>query len=516
MNLPVSEYDIDKALAEKSLAEFSKQAWHIVEPNRVYAHNWHIDAICEHLEAVVNGEIRNLLINMPPRHMKSLLCSVFFPAWVWGPRGIPESRWLYSSYAQSLSSRDSMKTRRIIKHPWYQERWGDVFQLQKDQDEKLKFENDSTGHRIASSVKGANTGEGGDYIVADDPHKVNETESKAERMSVVNWWDNEMSTRGNDPATYRKIVVMQRIHEMDLSGHILHQGGYEHLCLPAEYESKRKYWFQEGPKKVLREIDVQDHETSIGWRDPRTKEGELLWKDRFTRESLEELKTRLGSRGTAGQLQQRPAPAKGDIVEREWWRFFPGRPEDKLKEMEFLMLSWDCAFKGTKDTDFVVGQVWGKKGPDRFLIDQYRKQMGFVETIQAMLYMNAKWPQVNENLIEEKANGPAVIDLLKKKIPALIPYNPTSSKESRVNAVAPLIEGGNIYLPDVNVYNWVEEYIEEWTVFPNGTNDDQVDATTQALIRLSSGNQWMAFANMKDNDEVRERLIQTFWGDQIK
>jgi len=443
-----------------------------------------------------------------PTH-NSLLVSVFFPCWLWTTR--PETRWLFSSYAQSLSSRDSVKCRRIIKHPWYQKRWGNQFQIAKDQDEKLKFENDRTGYRIASSVGGSNTGEGGDFILVDDPHKVNKTESAKERKNVISWWDNEMSTRGNDPDTYCKIVIMQRIHEGDLSGHILKQGGYEHLCLPAEYESKRKVWILDGDKKVQKEQDVKDLPTSIGWIDPRTEEEELLWPSRFTKLALVELKRRLGSRGTAGQLQQRPSPAKGIIVERHWWKFYPESPRDKIKQVSFITISWDMSFKKATDTDYVVGQVWGRTGANKFLFDEFRKKMGFVETIQAVLYMNAKWPQANENVVEEKANGSAVIDTLKSKIPGMIAYNPIESKESRIIAVSPQIEAGNVWLPDVEKYPWVEDYIEELAIFPNGEYDDRVDSTSQALLRLGKNMGWIeAAANMKD-DKQKQLLKEMFW-----
>jgi hypothetical protein len=220
--------------ARRSLREYIRMAWHVVEPSTPYVHGWHIDAMCEHLEAVTAGEIRNLLITVPPRHMKSLTVSVFWPTWEWLTH--PERRWLFSSYALSLAIRDSLKCRRLILSPWYQRHFGHVYALTDDQNAKLRFENDKTGYRLSTSVGGAATGEGGDRLVCDDPHNVREADSDVIRAATLVWWDETMSTRLNDPATGARVIIGQRVHENDLAGHVLEQGGYEHLCLRCEYE----------------------------------------------------------------------------------------------------------------------------------------------------------------------------------------------------------------------------------------------------------------------------------------
>lgn len=293
--------EIDGELGSRSLREFVSRAWPIVEPSTPFVPGFHIDAIIDHLEAVTHGEIRNLLINVPPRHMKSLLVSVFWPAWEWLQH--PERRWLFSSYGSGLSIRDSIKCRRLIESPSYQTLWGDRYALTSDQNTKGRFDNDRSGYRIATSVGGAATGEGGDRVVCDYPHNVQEAESDAVRKNTLDWWDMVMSTRLNDPRTSSKVVVMQRIHERDLSGHLLAQGGYEHLCLPAEYDGRRTV-------------------TAIGWEDPRREQGELLWPERFGQAELDALKRSLGSYGAAGQLQQRPAPAGGGMLKTHWFKFF--------------------------------------------------------------------------------------------------------------------------------------------------------------------------------------------------
>src|SRR5271155_3700297 len=298
---PSLRFEIEREAATRSLREFVHQAWHVVEPATPFVPGWHIDAIVDHLEAVTRGQLRNLLINVPPRHMKSLLVSVFWPAWEWIKH--PERRWLYSSYAASLSIRDSVKCRRLIESPWYRSRWGHVFSLTGDQNAKMRFDNNRSGYRLSTSVGGSVTGEGGDRIVCDDPHKVDEVHSDTVRKAALDWWDVAMSTRVNDPKTSAKVVVMQRCHQQDLSGHLLEQGGWDHLCLPAEYE---------GPVRL----------TSIGFVDPRTERGELLWKERFGPREIADLKRSLGSYAAAGQLQQRPSPAEGGLLKRHWFRFW--------------------------------------------------------------------------------------------------------------------------------------------------------------------------------------------------
>ena len=478
---PCLRDEIDAELASRSLGEFVCQAWSVVEPSTPFVPGWHIDAIIEHLEAVTSGQIRNLLLNVPPRHMKSLLVSVFWPAWEW--IRWPERRWLYSSYGAQLSIRDSIKCRRLIESPWYRQRWGDRFALPSDQNTKGRFDNNRSGYRLATSVGGAATGEGGDRIVCDDPHNVQEAESDAIRKATLDWWDVVISTRVNDPKTAAKVVVMQRCHQQDLSGHLLEQGGWEHLCLPAEYE---------GPSRP----------TSIGWSDPRQEHNELLWPERFGPQEIESLKVSLGSYAAAGQLQQRPSPSGGGILKRHWFRFW--QPPDanlppvivRLPDgtqqsviaavparIDEVIQSWDCAFKDLATSDYVVGQVWGRAGAAYLLLDQVRARMDYPSTVRAVVGLSAKWPMCIAKLIEDKANGSAVIQMLSGSISGLLPVNPEGGKVARAAAVSPLIEAGNVYLPHPQYAPWVDAFIEECAAFPNGAHDDQVDAMTQALIR---------------------------------
>jgi predicted phage terminase large subunit-like protein len=446
-------------MAKRHLRWFGRQAWHIVEPATTFGSNWHFDAICDHLEAVSSGQIRRLLICIPPRHGKSTLVSILWPCWDWIQN--PARRWLFASYSAELATCHSVSCRRVIESQWYQQRWGDGFTLTSDQNEKDRYEHDKSGCRLAIGVGGGATGQGGDLLVVDDPHNVRHAQSDTVRQVALDWWDHAMSTRNNDPRTGAKVIVMQRVHENDLAGHVLQQGGYETLILPTEYEGSRQM-------------------TSVGWCDPRTEIGELLWPERFGAEEVAQQKRELGSYAAAAQLQQRPAPAEGGILKRHWWKYYQEAP----RAFDEVIQSWDCAFKDTHTSDYVVGQVWGRQGASKYLLDQERGRMDCPATIRAVRRMSEKWPQAKAKLVEDKANGSAVIAMLKHEIEGLIPVNPEGGKESRVHAVSPQIEAGNVYLPEGTRVPWIGAFIDECATFPQGAYDDQVDAMTQALLRL--------------------------------
>lgn len=444
--------DVQTELAERKLSHFIRQAWNILEPNTPYRHGWHVDAIAEHLEAVSLGQIQSLVINVPPGHMKSLETCVFWPAWDWLQH--PHLRWIFASYSSDLSVRDSNKMRKLISSSWFRGRWGNRFRVTKDNETRV--ENDKTGLRIATSTGGLGTGERVHRAVHDDLLRANDKHSAAMRKQAEEHL-RAMSTRGVAPEEYAQVLIMQRLHEKDPTGYVLEQGGWEHLCLPFEYDPKRA------------------RVTSIGWKDPRKKEGDILWPQMHTKESLSFLKNSLGSYGTAGELQQLPAPADGGIVLRKWWKFYQELP----KRFDHIIDSWDMAFKGNEDSAYVVGQKWGAIGIDRYLIKQIRAKMTFTSSSTAVVMLHT--PETEAVVVEDKANGPAIIDALKKKVPGLIPYPPRGSKEARAHAAAPIVEAGNAYLPDPQVEPWVEDFIDEWAAAPNGEYWDQVDAGGQAL-----------------------------------
>lgn len=455
-------------LAERSLRAFVKQAWHVVE-QREFLPGWHIDAICDHLEAVSRGEIRRLCINIPPRHGKSLLVGVFWSAWTWACQ--PEKSFIFSSYAQALSLRDSRKFRRLILSPWYRARWGDRVALSPlFANAQQRIENTNKGVRLATSVGATGTGEGGDIIAVDDPHKRGEVDSRTKREKVLEWWDEEMSTRANgkDGAW---VIVMQRLHHQDLSGHVLSGGQYEHLCLPAEYEPTTRV-------------------TGIGFEDPRTEPGELLWPNRFDREGLDDLKASFRSaRAVAGQLQQRPTPREGNVIKESqvlrWGGHHPLPPES---EWALCVQSWDMSHGSKADTaSYTVGQVWVLSGSRFYLVDQIRGRWGLPGMMARVKEMTTRWPQTRAVLVEDKAHGKAILQTLVGEIPGLIAIEPTGDKMARLEAVAHLFERGRVFVPDAAP--WVDTpdgFVWELTKFPGAAFDDQADATSQALQWLRS------------------------------
>lgn len=445
-------------LLTNSLRDFVRASWHVVEPANPYLHNWHIDAISEHLEAVAGGQIQYLLINVPPGTAKSLICSVQFPAWLWLKK--PEDRLICGTYAHKLTVRDAVRSRSLLTSPWYAETFQPTWKLRDDSNEKDLYYNTASGFRLAVSVTGQGTGHRGSGVILDDILSVDESYSDTERERACRWVRQTMSSRRNNLAKDWQIAIGQRLHESDPYAEMLASGDYQHLCLPSEFEMGRR------------------SVTSIGFADPRQVEGELLFPALFPPAVLAKAKRDMGEYAYAGQHQQRPSPAGGGIFKADWWKFYTEKPA----KFDVVIQSWDLAFKDTDGSDYVVGQVWGKLGANKYLLDQARDRMSFTATKQAIRAMSQKWPEATLKLVEDKANGPAVIDSLKDEITGIVAVNPEGGKEARAHAVSPEVEAGNVWLPRDAAYT--DGYLYEMGVFPNGAHDDQVDATTQALNRL--------------------------------
>lgn len=467
---------IQKELAERSLADFIRMGWVYIDPS-VYLENWHIDAICEHLQAVARGQIRRLIINIPPRHMKSIATCVAFPAWVWaqsrrGPLSGPQVRFLHSSYAERLSLRDSIKCRRLIESPWYQSNWGDRFALTGDQNTKIRFENDKFGYRIASSEGGFATGEGGDIIVIDDPHNATDISSETIRFGVLDWFDGTMSTRLNDPKTGAYVIIMQRLHEGDLTGHILASslpGEWVHLCLPARYEPEHPY---------------------VWLGDPRAKLGELLWPERVGEPELASLERSLGSVGTAGQLQQRPAPESGSLFQKAWFETVAIAPAKSVR-----VRRWDLAAtkegRGATDPDWTVGLMMARDEAGLFYVEDVVRFRGSPEEVERRVLNTATQDDANYGagavriaLSQDPGQaGKAQVAYLTKKLAGhIISSVPeTGSKEVRAQPLASQAEAGNVKLVKAE---WNRAFLDELAFFPNGNHDDQVDAASGAFHEL--------------------------------
>ena len=242
--------------------------------------------------------------------------------------------------------------------------------------------------------------------------------------------------------------------------------------------------------------------TKYTHEDDEREAGELLWPDRFGPKHVKSYQKTLGSRIFGAMYQQRPAPDEGGLVNREWWNYYTKRPE--LDFFDYISISWDFTFKGTKNADYVVGQVWGRKGAKYYLLDQVRDQMNFSSTVQAVKALARKWHTYREIVVEEKANGAAVIDTLKSEIRGIVPYSPKESKEARASSITPSVEAGNVFLPDPDIAPWIMDYVEEWAVFPNGANDDQIDATSQMFIRFAKSKTFLEVLSVEEELFIEE------------
>jgi len=450
--------------AEQSLRAYIEQAWPILEPDTPFIPNWHIDLIVEHLEAVTAGDTTRLLINVPPRSMKSLLVSVLWPTWEWIRR--PGGRWIFASYADALATKQSLDRRTVLQSTWYQGRWGDQVQLASDQNVKGEFQNTKRGVMIATSTGGSITGKGGDRIIVDDLHNPQQAESDAQRETALDYFRLTLSTRLDSQRTGAIVVVMHRLHERDLSA-LCQDLGFVPVCLPAEAETRTEIRFPRSGRTQVREP------------------GDLLWPARDGRAELDTQKRMLGSVAYAGQYQQRPAPAGGAIFQRDWFQYY-----DELPPGLEMAQSWDMAFKDKPDNDYVVGLVAGRRGADIYLIDRVKGQWAFSESCRQVEALRRRYPESATILIEDAANGPAIIEVLHHRVSGIIAVQPEGGKLARAQAAQPCVEAGNVYLPNpqpdgrlIPERAWVDDFLYQLTVFPKGANDDDVDAFTQLLVR---------------------------------
>lgn len=460
MNLPrIDLLEVERELCARSLSYFIRRAWRHIIPDK-YVHGWHIDAIAEHFEAMANGQINRLLVNVPPGTSKSTITGVMYPAWLWGPKGQPQHRYIGAAHEQGLAVRDARMMRELVTSEWYQDLW--PVELAGDQNEKLYFENKSRGFRQACAVASM-TGRRGHTIAWDDPLSPEKAHSQARLDTAIRVFSETLPTRLNDPSKSAIVVVMQRLHERDPAGHILSNDlGYEHLCLPMEFEPARRCV------------------TSIGWQDPRTASGELLFPERFPRYVVERDKIALGVYATAGQFQQQPAPSGGGIFKEEWIRYWRTIPE-----IEYRMIYADTAMKTGQENDYSVFQHWAKcKDGKIYLLDMIR---GKWEAPQLLTHARAFWDKCkNQNAgtlrkmkIEDKASGTGLIQQLKQGGVPIEGIQRSKDKTSRGYDTAPQVEVGNVLLPEQHAC--LSDILHEIALFPNGQNDDCVDPLMDAI-----------------------------------
>ncbi|MBO0826220.1 MAG: phage terminase large subunit [Streptosporangiales bacterium] len=426
-----------------------------------------LDLIDRELVRLTDTPDGRLILSMPPQEGKSIRVSKVYPTWVLTQR--PDTRIIAASYGHALARRNGRAVRdTIISH--------DELGLRIRDDVAAQHEWQVDGHDggvYAVGIGGALTGRPGELLIIDDPIKDRrEADSQVYRDAVWDWWTSVASTRLAPGA--QVVLILTRWHEDDLAGRLL-AAEDGHL------------W------RVINIPAQADHDPGKGETDPLGRQpGEYMTSARGrTVEQWQAIKVRSGSRTWNALYQGRPSPAEGGILKRDWWQRYDVplwlERDDGTRvvtHMDDVLMSWDMAFKDTDSSDYVVGQVWGRRGADAYLLDQVRGHMSFVDTCRRFRELAARWPQAVLKLVEDKANGTAVINALHRVVPGIVPEEPHGSKEARAAAVSPLVEAGNVWLPSPELAPWVGDFIEEAAAFPNGAHDDQVDTASQALNRL--------------------------------
>jgi predicted phage terminase large subunit-like protein len=509
------------------LLSFVRYFWHILEPGTTFVDGWALEAVCEHLEAVTFGEITKLLINVPPGFMKSLLTDVFWPAWEWGPMELPHLRYVAFSYSSSLTERDNLKFKDLITSREYQELYGTTAANKDDQivhvraTGQKKVSNWKHGWKFATSVGGVGTGERGDRVILDDPHNVKESESDPTRQETIRWFRESMSSRLNNMETGAKVVIMQRVHEEDVSGTIITDlGDWCHLLIAMEF-----VWGANDNGEPMA--------TAIGWSDPRWREvpedceGELAWPERFPEGVIPSMKRDAGPYAWAGQYQQTPKVRGDAIFEQEWWQ--PWEPADqKFPPFSYVVASVDSAFTEAEQNDpsaMVVVGIWQhESGYNRaMLMHAWRRRLRFSspkvlpepgeKAMQFRMRQQKSWGltdwvahtcisfNVDRLLIEAKASGHSAAQTLQDSHPragwGIQLVDPKGlDKVSRALAVQPSFSQGMIYVP-YPLREWGEKTLEEMAVFPKGKYKDLTDAMTQAIKHLRDN------GLLRSDDEVR-------------
>ena len=491
-----------KVLAEKSLKSFIEQSWHIAEKRKPLLWNWHLDGICQHLEAVTNTyivksglanktiggftyeadvnlpSINYLWFNLPPRHTKSLIVGVFWPCWEWGPRNLPELGYIFSSYAQGLSTRDSIKRRRLMQSKYYQSNWGDRWFFTSDQNSKTRFDNDRTGHMIATSVEGMGTGEGGDRIIVDDPNSVLQIESQLKSQKVLDWWDDTMGNRINDDDTGAYIGVMQRTGINDLTGHMLNKVAagevkhFVHICLPAKFELNHPH-----PSR-----------TPLNFKDPRTEDGQALDESRWPLRKLVLREGRMSSWAIAGQHQQRPAPKGGSIV-----------PVYNIKIVDdynpnfinTLCRYWDKAINtegsGSSTASVLMATMSDPCAYDYIILDACKVKLGAGDR-ESLIRNTAMLDGIDVHVGVEQEPGSggkeSAINSIKKTLAGFKSFadRPTGAKEVRLEPFAAQVEHKNVAVLN---RDWTKQYLNDLELSTFNKVLDLADATSGAFNYLA-------------------------------
>src|SRR5438270_3483996 len=449
-NLTPAEYQV---LLRQDFVSFAVRCFQDLNPQAELAMNWHIEVIAAKLTAVREGKIRRLIINLPPRHLKSSMASIAFPAWCLGHD--PSAQILSVSYAQDLADKLARDCRSIMTSPWYR----GIFptRLAPHRQAGQECITPGQGYRLATSTGGVLTGRGADIIIIDDPLKPDEALSDARRKAANEWYDHTLYSRLNDKRHGAIVIVMQRLHEGDLVGHVLAQEEWDIVRFPSIVEAD----------------EVHQIDTIFGPRCLTRRQDEPLHLEREPLETLDRIRRIIGEYNFAGPYQQAPAPLGGGLVKAEWFKRY--RQSELPERFDRIVQSWDTANKATELSDFSVCTTWGVKGKELFLLAVFRQKLEYPALKRAVREQQGLF-EATVVLVEDKASGTQLIqELINEGCYAVTRYQPTTDKIMRLHAQTALIENGFVHIPQSAP--WLAEYLHELTVFPMGKHDDQADST---------------------------------------
>ena len=454
MTLSAADYQV---ICRNDFYTFMHRGFGELNRDSTFSHNWHNELIASKLQACLDGKITRLIINLPPRSLKSHAATICFPAYVLGHK--PSAQIICASYGQQLADKHSLDCRSLMASEWYRGLF--PVQLSPRKQSVQEFLTTSNGFRLATSVGGVLTGRGADFIIIDDPLKPDEAVSPTRRQAVNEWYDHTLYTRLNDKRKGVIIIIMQRLHEDDLVGHVLEQEQWEWVRLPAIAEADETHRII----SPFRQWTV------------RRRAGEALHPEREPLEVLENLRRTLGEYNFAGQYQQEPAPLGGGMVKEEWFRSYD--PGDEPARFDRIIQSWDTANKSSELNDYSVCTTWGQKKRKIYLLHVLRRRMDYPDLKRAVCELAERFHPTNI-LIEDKASGTQLIQELNREgVYSVTSYEPPNDKVMRLHSITNTIENGFVYLPTKS--DWLEAYLHELTTFPNGKHDDQADSTSQAL-----------------------------------
>ena len=488
---------------------FCQDAWHVLEPSTPLKWNWHLNVMAAYLEAYGRRDIKRLILNVPPGSMKSLMVSVFYPAWEWTRD--TGRRFINLTNEITLATRDSRRMRDLIASEWYQARWGHLYQLSQDQKEKTLFENTGKGFRQSLSFTGNISGKRGTDLLIDDPIDTKKAFSDVANQTVLDTYDQAVSSRLNDPIEDAICVIMQRTRSNDLTGHMMLKKStkWTQVIIPMEGEPSPGF-------DAVADIGMThygDPAYNGGLLKDIRKPGELMFPERYNKASVDALKEDLGEYGTAGQLQQRPSPLGGGIIKQRYWRIWPD--DMPLPLAEHIFVSWDTAYttKDEKEASYSAMTAWGVFWHEQqqkyclFVLGRWFERCDYPRLRKLAQDFTEKY-KPDAHLVEKKASGQSLIQDMKRigsgrKRVRIRTYSPDVDKIARAHASTPTMESGMVYVPNKP---WAHEIIKLASEFPTGAppSSDVTDTITQAVLYLK--NRWWV-EHPDDVDEADNNVM---------